>query len=306
MNLGAHMSIAGGVHRALERGRRIGCDAVQLFVKNTSQWRLRPLGQHEIHLFLEERRSFPRNFVVAHGSYLVNLASPDEKLLERSLAGFGEEMKRARTLDIPYILTHPGSHRGSGATRGVRRVAKSLDRLVATAGAESLMILLETTAGQGDTLGRTFEELARIIDATNANEALGVCFDTCHVFAAGYDLRTRRAYESTLRAFDRIVGLDRLHVFHLNDSLRELGSTIDRHTHIGKGKIGLDAFSFLVNDERFLDRPMILETPKGADDRWDIQNLAVLRGLRVPVNARGRRAASRVSVGPAASGRRRG
>ena len=157
MNLGAHMSIAGGVHRALERGKRLGCDAVQLFVKNTNQWRLRALPEEQVSLFREERSAFPRNFVLAHGSYLVNLASPDAELLERSLRGFLEEMKRARTLDIPYIVIHPGSHRGSGATIGTRRVAKSLDALVAGAGGSGPEILLETTAGQGDTLGRTFD-----------------------------------------------------------------------------------------------------------------------------------------------------
>lgn len=282
MNLGAHMSIAGGVYKALEHGRRLGCDAVQLFVKNTNQWRTRALAKDEVALFRRERRSFPRGFVIAHASYLINLASPDRDLLERSLTGFVEEIERSRDLDIPYIVIHPGSHRDSGLRRGLARVARSLDRIVAETGGKGPTILLETTAGQGDTIGRTFEELARILDAVHANRKLGVCFDTCHVFAAGYDLRTARAYETTLRAFDKTVGLGRIKAFHLNDSLRDLGSKIDRHTHIGKGALGLAAFSLLVNDERFFDRPMILETPKGPDDRMDIRNLAVLRGLRGP------------------------
>jgi len=282
LNLGAHMSIAGGLHLALERGRRLGCGAVQLFVKNTNQWRLRAIPEDEVSLFREGSRVFPPSFIVAHASYLVNLASSDDALRERSIAGFGEEMKRARSLGIPHIVVHPGSHRGAGAAEGIRLVAGSVDALLAELGSPGPTILLETTAGQGNTLGRTFEELALIIEAVRLPEAVGVCFDTCHVFAAGYDIRTRRAYRETLRRFDEIVGLERLRVFHLNDSLRELGSRVDRHTHIGKGRLGLDAFSFLVNDERFFDRPMILETPKGPDGRLDRRNLAVLRGLREP------------------------
>jgi deoxyribonuclease-4 len=280
MNLGAHMSIAGGVHRALERGARIGCNAVQLFVKNTNQWRSRRLSSEEISLFKKEKAAFAQNFVLAHASYLINLASPETKLLERSRSGFLEEMERARALGIPYIVIHPGSHRGSGEEQGLRRIAHSLDELLSKTGARSPQILLETTAGQGDTIGHTFEQLARIIDMVAASNMLGVCFDTCHVFAAGYDLRTKRAYEATLKKFDRVIGIERLKAFHLNDSLRTLGSRVDRHTHIGAGMIGLRTFSLLVNDARFLDRPMILETPKGTDDSNDIRNLTVLRGLR--------------------------
>jgi deoxyribonuclease-4 len=280
MNLGAHMSIAGGVSKALERGRSLGCDAVQLFVKNTNQWGARALPGDEIALFRRQRRSFPRRFVIAHASYLINLASPDRDLLERSIRGFVEEMERARSLDIPYIVIHPGSHRGSGLRRGLLRAARSLDRAVAETGTRGPAILLETTAGQGDTIGRTFEELAGILDAARSSRKLGVCFDTCHVFAAGYDLRTARAYEATLGAFDKTIGLGRIKAFHLNDSLRGLASAVDRHTHIGTGELGLEAFRLLVNDERFFDRPMILETPKGPDDRMDLRNLAVLRGLR--------------------------
>jgi deoxyribonuclease-4 len=280
MNLGAHMSIAGGVHRALERGRSIGCNAVQLFVKNTNQWRARKLGVDEVARFRSERDLFAPNFLLAHSSYLVNLASPDTRILARSLAGFLREMERARSLGIPYMIIHPGSHRGEGAARGVGRLAAGLDETLSALGPSSPMILLETTAGQGDALGSTFDELARIIEKTRANDSLGVCFDTCHVFAAGYDLRTKRAYDKTLRAFHHTLGLERLKAFHLNDSLKDLGSRVDRHTHIGTGALGLAAFSFLVNDERFFDRPMVLETPKGPDDANDIRNLAVLRRLR--------------------------
>jgi deoxyribonuclease-4 len=280
MNLGAHMSIAGGMHRALERGRSIGCNAVQLFVHGTNQWKMRSLAGAEIERFRRERELFAPNFILAHASYLVNLASPDRTILSRSLECFLDEMNRARSLGIPYLVVHPGSHRGTGATAGVKRVAASLDEVLSASGASGPDILLETTAGQGDSLGCSFDQLARIIAATRANDSLGVCFDTCHVFAAGYDLRTKRAYERTVRSFDDAIGLGRLKAFHLNDSRRELGSRVDRHEQIGAGALGLGAFSLLVNDERFFDRPLVLETPKGPDDSNDIRNLALLRWLR--------------------------
>jgi deoxyribonuclease-4 len=286
MNLGAHMSIAGGMHRALERGRSIGCNAVQLFVHGTNQWKMRSLAGAEIERFRRERELFAPNFILAHASYLVNLASPDRTILSRSLECFLDEMNRARSLGIPYLVVHPGSHRGTGATAGVKRVAASLDEVLSASGASGPDILLETTAGQGDSLGCSFDQLARIIAGTRANASLGVCFDTAHVFAAGYDLRTKRAYEETMRSFDDAIGLGRLKAFHLNDSRRELGSRVDRHEQIGAGALGLAAFSLLVNDERFIDRPMVLETPKGTDDSNDIRNLAVLRGLRRPRGAR--------------------
>jgi deoxyribonuclease-4 len=280
MNIGAHMSIAGGVHRALERGSRLGCGAVQLFVKNTNQWAVRALARDEVRLFREKKRPFEAGFVLAHASYLVNLASPEPRTLARSIAGFLEEMKRTKALGIRSIVIHPGSHRGAGEQAGLQRIAGCLDEVISAMGRGGPMVLLETTAGQGDTLGRSFEQLALIIRMTAHAGRLGVCFDTCHVFAAGYDVRTRRGYEATLRAFDRVIGLDRLKAFHLNDSLRGLGSRIDRHTHIGEGALGLTPFSLLVNDDRFADRPMILETPKGRDDSNDIRNLATLMRLR--------------------------
>ncbi len=294
MNIGAHMSIAGGVHLALERGRALGCGAVQLFVKNTTQWRARTLDRDEVAAFRRARDLFPPNFVLAHASYLVNLASRERRILGKSLRGFREEMEGARLLGIPYMVLHPGSHRGAGVARGIARLAASLDEVFSGLSGAGPSILLETTAGQGDSLGGSFDELARIIDRSRFPDSLGVCLDTCHVFAAGYDLRTAEAYDRTFEELDRVLGLDRLKAFHLNDSMRELGSRVDRHTHIGKGTIGLAAFALLVNDGRFLDRPMVLETPKGASDANDRRNLRVLRGLRRPVSARApRRASSR-------------
>ena len=283
------MSIAGGMNRALEHGRSIDCNAVQLFVKNPNQWRTKKLGAGEIEVFKREKELFAPNFILAHSSYLVNLASADRRILARSLTGFLEEMRRAQSLGIPFMVIHPGSHRGAGAAKGIARLAASLNEIISALPEPAPGILLETTAGQGDSLGSTFDELARIIEISCADDSLGVCFDTCHVFAAGYDLRTKRAYEKTLGEFDDALGLNRLKAFHLNDSVKELGSRVDRHTHIGSGKLGLAAFSFLVNDARFLDRPMVLETPKGQDDSNDILNLAVLRGLRRPARSEKRK-----------------
>jgi len=280
MNLGAQMSIAGGVHLALQRGREIGCNAVQLFVKNPSEWRAKKLTEEEISLFKEEKKSFNPEFILAHTSYLVNLASPDPELLAKSRRGFLEEMRRSDTLGIPYIIIHPGSHKGSGEERGFRTIADSLNFVLSMTRGYELCILLETTAGQGNSLGYTFEQLATIIEMTDEGERLGICFDTCHSFAAGYDLRTRQAYNETFLSFDQILGLSRLKAFHMNDALGKLGSHRDRHTHIGQGELGLRAFSLLVNDPRFHDRPMVLETPKGPDMEDDIRNLSILRGLR--------------------------
>ena len=280
MNLGAHMSIAGGLPLALERGGSIGCNAVQLFVKNRNQWRARPLRRGEAAAFREAAGAFRREFILAHSIYLINLASPESEILEKSRRGFLEEMRRAERLGIPYLVLHPGSHKGAGETSGIATIVESLDFVLGKTDGDNLIVLLETTAGQGNSIGHRFEQLAEIIAGVKRRERLGVCFDTCHSFAAGYDLRSKRAYNNTFRIFDEVIGLERLRAFHLNDSLKELGSRVDRHTHIGKGHLGLDAFSHLVNDERFLDRPMILETPKGPDMKEDIRNLRILRGLR--------------------------
>ncbi len=278
-NLGAHMSIAGGVHLALERGLGIGCDAVQLFIKSSNQWRAKKLTEEEIELFKEKKRAFNPDFILAHTSYLLNLASPDPALLEKSRKSMLEEMQRSELLGIPYLVLHPGSHRGTGEEKGITTISKSLNMLFSETRGCKLMVLLETTAGQGNTIGHTFEQLAEIISLIKDQKRIGVCFDTCHSFTAGYDLRTKRTYEDTFKTFDRVLGLENLKAFHLNDSLRELGSRKDRHTHIGKGELGLAAFRYLVNDRRFKNLPMVLETPKGPDLAEDIENLGVLRGL---------------------------
>ncbi len=280
MNFGAHMSISGGVNLALERGKGIGCNAVQLFVQNRNQWKARAFRREEMTAFRAGMRDFEPGFVIAHSIYLINLASPEPGILGKSKRGFLVEMRRAERLGISHIVLHPGSHRGAGERQGIETIAESLNYVLDETAGDDLQVLLETTAGQGNSIGHTFEQLAGIIEGIEHKNRIGVCFDTCHAFAAGYDLRSKRAYNAAFRHFDGTIGLDRLRAFHLNDSLKELGSRVDRHTHIGEGHLGIEAFRHLVNDERFFDRPMILETPKGPDMEEDIRNLELLRGLR--------------------------
>jgi len=277
--LGAHMSIAGGVDRAIERGHSIGCEAIQIFTKSSNQWRAAPLSDDVVERFHANRRETGIGPVVGHDTYLINLASPDPALWQKSVDAFVVEMERAQRMRLPYLVTHPGSHTGSGEEAGIRRVAEALDEIHARTPHVETMILMEITAGQGTSLGCTFEQLAEMIGLARRSERLGICFDTNHAFAAGYDFRTPETYAATFEAFDRILGLHRLRVFHLNDSKRDLGSRVDRHEHIGKGFIGLEAFRLLLNDPRFADRPMILETPKGPDLAEDVENLRVLRSL---------------------------
>lgn len=280
MNLGAHMSIAGGVHLALQRGKSIGCNAVQLFVKSSNQWRAKALSPEEIDRFHKENASLTPGFVIAHTSYLINIASPDPALLKKSADSLLVELERCAILGIPYLVLHPGSHRGAGIDQGVGTIAATLNDLFEKTAGDGVSILLEITAGQGNTIGSTFEELAGIIDLVEDRSRVGVCFDTCHAFAAGYDIRTKKTYNATFRALDDIIGFDYLRAFHLNDSLKEFGSRRDRHTHIGKGEIGIEAFANLMRDKRFFDRPMVLETPKGPEMKEDVENLALLRSLR--------------------------
>jgi deoxyribonuclease-4 len=217
--------------------------------------------------------------VVAHDCYLINLASPDEELWQKSLGVLTEELGHCQALGIPYLVLHPGSHVGSGEDAGVERVAAALDLAYEETKGHGVMVLLENTAGQGTNLGRTFEQLSALLEAVSDDSWLGVCFDTCHAFAAGFDLRTRDGYEFTWRELDDQVGLERLAVIHLNDAKGDLGGRLDRHEHIGRGMLGLEPFRMLLNDERFRDLPMVLETPKGPDLAEDRQNLAVLRSL---------------------------
>lgn len=277
--LGAHMSIAGGHERAIERAEAFEMDACQVFTKNANQWNAKPIDPDAAERFRTRWRDSGLRALVAHDSYLINLASPDDALWEKSRLAMRDELDRCDLLGVPFLVSHPGAHVGAGETAGIARVAEAIDRIHDERPDGAATILLETTAGQGTTLGRTFEELAGILERVADGRRVAVCFDTCHVFAAGYDLRDRVGYEATIRAFDEAIGLDRLRVFHLNDSKKGLGSRVDRHAPIGEGELGADAFAFLLNDPRFDGFPGILETPKGDDGEEDRRNLTTLRGL---------------------------
>lgn len=275
---GAHMSIAGGIHLAFERGSGVGCRTLQVFLKNSNRWEAKPLTDQDRELYRRAERESGIQPVVAHSSYLINLASPDRRLYRKSLDAFMIEMERAQFLGVPYLVLHPGAHMGSGEEPGIRRIADALKEAVDTV-APSVTILVENTAGQGSCLGHRFEQLASILEQTDRSERVGICLDTCHLFAAGYDIRTKKAYGVTLREFDRLVGIKEIRVCHLNDSRKDLGSRVDRHAHIGHGFVGLEAFRCLVNDRRFAKVPKILETPKGPDLAEDRMNLETLRSL---------------------------
>lgn len=278
--LGAHMSIAGGLEKAIARGIATGCETIQLFTKNASQWDAKPLGEADIAAFRAAAEAATDiHPLVCHDSYLINLASPEAAALKRSREAFLHEMQRCEALGIPYIVTHPGSHLGEGVETGLARIAESFDWLFERTPDYQLLVLLETTAGQGTNLGFTFEQLRTIIDKTARGDRFGICLDTCHIFTSGYDIRDEVSYHDTFQKFDDVIGLDRLKCIHVNDSKKDLGSRVDRHDHIGRGALGLETFRLLVNDERLWRVPMILETPKGEDNAEDIENLAVLRGL---------------------------
>ncbi len=277
--LGAHMSIAGGLHLAFDRIVEVQGEALQIFTRNERQWQIPPLSEDAVSLFHERHRETGAMPVAAHDSYLINLAALDPTTLEKSVAAFAAELQRAELLGIPHLIMHPGSHGGMGVEEGVERFVRNLDRALTLSECSNVMVLLETTAGQGTSLGSRFEELAAILRASDFRHRLGICFDTCHAFAAGYDLRTPDAYAATFSRFDEIIGLENLKFFHLNDSRKGLGVHVDRHEHIGRGEIGLNAFRLLLNDPHFSGHPMVLETPKGKDMREDRENLAVLRSL---------------------------
>lgn len=277
--LGAHTSIAGGVDRALLRGQQVGCDAIQIFTKSSNQWCAAPLTDDTVERFHVNQCETGIHPVIGHDAYLINLASPDPELWQKSVDAFVEEMERSQRLRLPYLVTHTGAHMGAGEEAGIRQVARAIDQIHERTPDVATMILLEITAGQGSGVGYTFEQLAGMIALTARPDRVGICFDTAHVLAAGYDLRTPETYAEAFEAFDRTLGLERLRVFHLNDSKRDLGARVDRHEHIGKGFLGLESFRMLLNDARFAEHPMILETPKGPDRVEDIENLRVLRSL---------------------------
>ncbi|MEE9237193.1 MAG: deoxyribonuclease IV [Thermoplasmata archaeon] len=278
MFLGAHVSIAGGLHLAPGRGREIGCEAIQIFSKNQLRWRAKPLEDEEAEAFKSSVKEAGLASVVIHDSYLINLADSQKEGLEKSREAFVDEMERAQRLGVQYLIFHPGAHKGVGEEFGIGRIAESIDYCVSTAEAPDVVLLLECTAGQGSTLGYTFEQLRDIREAVEEQSRVGYCFDTCHLFASGYDICGGEGYETVMQQASEILGLGAVKAFHLNDSKRELGSRVDRHEQIGEGQIGLEAFRMLVNDRRFRNVPMVLETP-GDDDHFR-RNLEVLRSLR--------------------------
>jgi deoxyribonuclease-4 len=277
--LGAHMSIAGGVNMAIERARSISCTAIQIFVKNNMQWFAPPLTRKEIGMFLEHQQRSELLSIFAHANYLINLAATNGQFHANSIRSLSEELVRADQLELPFLVLHPGAHLGAGEEAGLGKIVESIDRVLSGLPKIKTRIALETTAGQGSCLGNKFEHLGYIIGRAREPERLCVCLDTAHVFAAGYDISSEGSVRKTFREFDRVVGLDHLVAIHLNDSKAACGSRVDRHEHIGKGKIGLSAFRFIMRDRRFRKVPKVLETPKGKDLREDVSNLKTLRRL---------------------------
>jgi deoxyribonuclease IV len=283
--LGAHQSIAGGYYRAVELAAEIGCDCVQLFTKNNNQWRAKPLTKDDCTKFKEALKRLKVRHPIAHDSYLINLAAPDEQLWRKSVESFAIELLRAEHLGIGCVVTHPGSFTTTSESTGIKRIVKALDLVHSKIGKLKVRTLLENTAGQGSALGWRFDHLAAILDKVKQPERLGVCIDTCHLHAAGYAIHTATDYEKTMKQLDRIIGRRLVKAIHLNDSKKDLGSRVDRHEHIGQGKIALEGFRLLLNDPRWIKVPMYLETPKENPDgtlngrELDRMNLATLRRL---------------------------
>ena len=278
---GSHLSIAGGLHNALLEAEALGCDTVQIFTKNQKQWNCAPCSQEAAGEWKAHCKRLKFKRTVSHDSYLINLASANAELRWKSINLFADELQRCVLLGIPYLVTHPGAHMGQGEEVGLRLVAEALDAVHAVVPAKGVVTCLEITAGQGSSLGYRLEHLAAIMDLVKAPERLAVCLDTAHLFAAGYDFRGRK-YAKFRKEIQATVGLKRVKVLHINDSKKDLGSRVDRHEHIGRGKIGLDGFRPFVRDEAFEKIPKILETEKGEDEqgrKWDAVNLEVLRSL---------------------------
>ena len=284
LRLGAHMSISGGKFKALVRGKEVGCESIQVFIRNVRGWASKPFEQKDIDQFIEKKKEIKDIWpIITHNSYLINLASQDQEKLEKSYNAMLEELTKAEQLKIEYENMHPGvilkENLDLSSKEAMNQISEQLNKLMIVTKNSNVRILLETTAGQGKGLGHKFEHMKYIIERIKNKDRIGVCFDTCHSFAAGYDFTTEKKYNDMWEDFDDLVGLQYLFAFHLNDSINECGSRVDRHAHIGQGKIGKKAFGFFINDERFTEHPGILETPKGKEMKEDIMNLRVLRSL---------------------------
>ena len=279
MLLGAHLSVAGGVDKSFQRAVDLNCTAFQIFTKSNRQWQAKDLTPEEIDRYHQQQQATGITPVVCHASYLLNLGTPDEVLWHKSIEALVLELERCERLKIPYLVLHPGSHVKSGPEAGLARVAQALDIIHDPLSGYEVQVALEISAGQGTSLGSSFEEIRQMIDRTKNPERLAVCFDTCHALVAGYEFRTPETYEAMIQEFDRVIGLDRLKVIHLNDSEKDLGSHVDRHAHIGEGCIGLEAFGYFLNDPRFKTTPFLLETPVDNDPEDNERNLKALRSL---------------------------
>ncbi len=274
--IGLHMSIAGGLHLAFERGASIGCKTIQIFTKSSNQWKSKPITDEELKLYKAAERKSKIHPVAAHDSYLINLCAAENELLKRSRHAFIDELQRCEVLGIPYLIFHPGSHVGAGESEGIKKIVESLNMAHEQTLRFKVKSVLETTAGQGTAVGYKFEHLRKIIDSVDDAKRIAVCLDTNHIFSAGYDIRTESEYIKTFNEFDAVIGLERLVVIHCNDSKKEFGSRVDRHEHIGKGAIGKDAFGYIMRDKRLSKIPKILETPKGVDMMEDKMNMKLL------------------------------
>ena len=277
--LGAHTSINGGVSTAVDLAEKLGFTAMQIFTKNNNRWFSKELGDKEIEIYKTHRKASNIKFVVAHDSYLINLCSKDLEILNKSRDSFLDELKRCELLGIPHLNFHPGAHRGLGEDEGIKLIAESINIAHSNTPRFKVTSMIETTAGQGSAIGYKFEHLRKIIDLVEEKDRITVCIDTAHVFAAGYDIKSSANYENVINEFDNIVGLDRLKCIHMNDSKKPLGSKVDRHEHIGKGFIGIEGFTNIMNDERIKHIPKILETPKGKEQLEDLVNLNILKSL---------------------------
>lgn len=275
--IGAHTSIAGSLHHALLEGVSIGATTVQLFTANQKQWHGKAVTPEIADLFIQTRKEIGMKKIMSHSSYLINLGSPQAELLDKSLHAFAEEIKRCHLLEIDYLNFHPGAATGSTEEECLAQIVKSLLKMEPLCAQGKTRLLLETTAGQGSSVGHRFEHLAYILDQTKGKIPLGICIDTCHIFVAGYDIRTKKEWETTLAQFDEIVGLSHLYAFHLNDSVKPLGSRSDRHAHLGEGEIGLEAFRFVMTHPSLRELPKYLETPKGGE-KWT-EEIALLRKM---------------------------
>ncbi|MCG3206672.1 MAG: putative endonuclease 4 [Anaerolineae bacterium] len=279
MLLGAHLSTAGGVDKSFDRAIELDCTAFQIFTKSNRQWNAKPLSADEVARYHQRQQETGIAPVVCHASYLLNLGTPDDALWHKSIDALVQELERCELLKIPQLVLHPGAHVKSGVEAGLARVAAGLDIVHNRLPDVQVKVALEITAGQGTTLGSTFEEIAAIINACQQNERLAVCFDTCHALAAGYEFRTPESYQAVISQFEQVIGLERLKVVHVNDSQKDLGSHVDRHDHIGDGCIGLEPFGYFLNDARLQEVPFLLETPVEDDPDDNQRNLAKLRSV---------------------------